>query len=263
MPAVLEEICAAKRAHVAQSKTKLSIQDLEEGIKQASAPRGFFSALEKKKTSKDYGLICEIKKASPSKGLIRPDFNPVAHAKDYEAAGAACLSILTDKPYFQGDDQFLIDARRTVSLPCLRKDFMIDPYQIYESRALGADCILLILAALDKSLATELESVALELGMDVLIEVHDAEEMKRALTMKSPLLGVNNRNLKTMEVSTQNTLDLAPMAGSDRLCVGESGLATHQDLIDCEKANVSTFLIGETFMRQDNIIQAVHTMVGK
>lgn len=267
MVAVLDEICAVKRNHVTEQKVKKSLADLEAMAREADTPRGFIKALQAKKSAGDFALICEIKKASPSKGLIRADFDPVKLAQAYEAAGAACLSILTDAPYFQGHDEYLTTVRATVALPCLRKDFMIDPYQIVESRALGADCILLILAALDQSLALELESLAHELGMDVLIEVHDAPEMDRALAMKSPLIGINNRNLKTMDVSLDTTLALAPKATTgtdhiDHICVSESGLATHADLQACQSVGVTTFLIGESFMRRDSIIEAVKEIQG-
>lgn len=261
-PPVLAEICATKASHVAACKEVTPLSTLKKLAEKSTAPRGFIKALRAKKSSGDYGLICEIKKASPSKGLIRADFNPKALAKDYETAGAACLSVLTDAPYFQGHDDYLVQVKNTVQLPVLRKDFMIDPYQIIQSRALGADCILLILSALDHAQAIEMEQIAHDYGMDVLIEVHDVREMDRALTMRSPLIGINNRNLKTMEVSTQNTLDLAPMTSADHICVAESGLKTHDDLLKCASRDVTTFLIGETFMRQDNIIRAVHNIQG-
>ena len=263
MSAVLNEICDRKRAHVADKKSSAPLADIQALAADQPPARGFLKALTTKQDNGRYGLIAEIKKASPSKGLIRPDdFDPATLAKAYEQGGAACLSVLTDIPYFQGHDSYLQQARAAVSLPALRKDFMVDPYQIYESRALGADCILIILAALDQPLADELEGIALDLGMDVLIEVHDREEMTRALGMKSPLVGVNNRNLKTMEVSLDNTLTLAPMAVAKRHLVAESGLATRADLDQAAAIGVNSFLIGETFMRQKDVSAAVKAILG-
>ncbi|MFC3051086.1 indole-3-glycerol phosphate synthase TrpC [Kordiimonas pumila] len=255
---ILAEICDKKREHVADMKKVFSLPDLEAKAKAASPARSFISALKTKISAGHYGFICEIKKASPSKGLIRPqDFEPAALAAAYERGGAACLSVLTDIPYFQGNDGYLVEARSAVSIPVLRKDFMVDPYQVVEARALGADCILLIMAALDDSLAAELEDSAHHYGMDVLIEVHNQEELNRALKLKSPLVGVNNRNLKTMHVSLENTLSLVPQMPEGKIAVAESGLASVSDLEQCEAAGANCFLIGETFMRQSDVEQAV------
>ncbi len=258
---ILKEICDRKREHVAEKKTIVSLADLEARAASQTAPRGFHAALTRAVTEDRYGFICEIKKASPSKGLIRPDdFDPATLAAAYERGGASCLSVLTDEPYFQGHDHYLEQARAATTLPCLRKDFMVDPYQVIEARALGADCILLIMAALDDELAAELEATALDLGMDVLIEVHDGLELDRALRLKSPMIGVNNRNLKTMEVTIQTTLDLVPRYAADRLAIAESGLGTPEDLSACAAAGAQCFLIGETFMRQTDVEAAVRSL---
>ncbi|MGB0630397.1 MAG: indole-3-glycerol phosphate synthase TrpC [Alphaproteobacteria bacterium] len=262
MSDALTKICADKRDHVAASKAARPLTAVEADAKQASAPRGFYNALKKATEEGRYGLIAEVKKASPSKGLIREDFDPPAIAAAYERGGATCMSVLTDIPYFQGEDAHFVAAREAVSLPAIRKDFMIDPYQVPEARALGADCILLILAALDDGLAAELESAAFEWGMDVLIEVHNAEELDRAMKLKSALLGINNRNLKTLKTDIETTRQLAPrVIDADRLVVSESGLYTPEDLASMYEAGARCFLIGESLMRQDDVEAATRRLL--
>ena len=255
MSDVLARIIDGKRDEVAALRASTSIADLESAAASASPVRGFADSL-RAASKTGYGLIAELKKASPSKGLIRPDFEPATLAAAYEAGGATCLSVLTDGPWFQGSSDYLVAARAAVSLPVLRKDFMIDPIQITESRALGADCILLIIAALDEALALELESCAMELGMDVLIEVHDESELERACRLKSPLMGINNRNLKTMDISLDVGAAMLPALPSDRIAVAESGLFAPADLARMAGTGARCFLIGESLMRADNVAAA-------
>ncbi|MGB0682826.1 MAG: indole-3-glycerol phosphate synthase TrpC [Magnetovibrionaceae bacterium] len=261
MSDVLAKICADKREHVAKRKSVEPLSALEDVARGAPKPRGFVASLQAKRDAGAYGLIAEIKRASPSKGMIRPDFDPPSLAQAYAAAGAACLSVLTDEPYFKGRDLYLLEARAAVKLPVLRKDFMLDAYQIVESRALGADCILLIMAALEDSEAADLEALALELGMDVLVEVHNAEELERALPLKSPLLGINNRNLKTLEVDIATTEELSKMVPEGKILVSESGLYQKSDLDRMAKSGADCFLVGESLMRQDDVEAATRTLL--
>ncbi|WAT18442.1 indole-3-glycerol phosphate synthase TrpC [Aurantiacibacter sp. MUD11] len=257
----LEEICATKREEVLARKAERTLADLELLASEASAPRGFRAALEEK--SRDgFGLIAEIKKASPSKGLIRDDFRPHQHAMDYAAGGAACLSVLTDAPYFQGHEDYLLDARASCALPVLRKDFMVDPWQVAESRAIGADAILIIVAALSDALMAEIEAAALAMGMDVLVEVHDEEEMERAAAyLRSRLIGVNNRDLKTFTTDLATTERLAPLAPEGSLLVGESGINSHADCQRLAQSGVRCFLVGESLMRQDDVEAATRRLL--
>lgn len=261
MSDTLTKIVADKLAHIAARKNTVSFSDLTAQAQAASPVRGFKAALDKARAENRYGLIAEVKKASPSKGVIRADFHPASHARAYQAGGASCLSVLTDQPYFMGEDHYLVEAREAVSLPVLRKDFMVDPWQITEARALGADCILLIVACLDLTALKELEACAFELGMDALVEVHSPAEMEIALQMQSQLLGINNRNLKTLEVDLSVAKDYAAMVPDTYTLVGESGLRTKADLDELADVGVTTFLVGESLMRQENIEQATRLLL--
>ena len=252
VPTVLEKILARKVEEIAARRASVSLAELETLAKVADAPRGFAQAMIAQAKRKQPAVIAEIKKASPSKGVIRENFQPAEIAKSYEAGGATCLSVLTDIDFFQGADEYLKQARATCSLPVIRKDFMIDPYQIVEARALGADCILLIVSALDDAKMAELASVAKGVGLDVLVEVHDGDELERALkTLDTPLVGVNNRNLHTFDVSLETTLDLLPRIARDRLVITESGILNRADVELMEINDVYSFLVGEAFMRAE------------
>ncbi len=261
MSDILKRICADKRAGLAERRQARPESALRSLAQSTEPPRGFHRALAEGAASGRPALICEIKKASPSKGLIRKDFDASNLARAYQDGGASCLSVLTDERYFQGRDKDLSEARAAVDLTVLRKDFMLDPYQILESRVLGADCILLILAALSDSQAAELEDAARALDMDVLIEVHDAAELDSALGLKSPLVGINNRNLKTLEVDLATCEALAPRVPAERLVVAESGLTTADDLARMQKAGAKAFLIGESLMRQADVTAATSALL--
>lgn len=260
MSTILDRIKSYKLQEVADRKATRKIADVEAAARHAIAPRGFARALSEAASS-GYGLIAEIKKASPSKGLIRADFNPPELARAYELGGATCLSVLTDAPSFQGADAFLVAAHAATRLPCLRKDFMYDTYQVAEARALNADCILIILASVSDAQAAELEHAAFEWGMDVLLEVHDRAELDRATLLKSPLMGINNRNLHTFEVTLNTTRDLARHVPEDRMIVSESGLFIPADLAEVARYGARCFLIGESLMRQEDVTAATRAIL--
>ena len=250
MQDVLKRILARKHEEVAERRERVSLFELKARAAAAPPPRGFADAVVAKIAAGDAAVIAEVKKASPSKGVIRADFDPAAIARSYQAGGAACLSVLTDVDFFQGADEYLIAARAACALPVLRKDFIVDAYQLHEARVLGADCVLLIAAALDDAQLSEFAFIAGEMGMDVLVEVHDLDELERALPVPARLLGINNRNLKTFDVSLQTTLDLKPMVPADRVLVTESGILASADVSLMRDNGIHAFLVGEAFMRQ-------------
>ena len=256
----LAEICATKREEVAARKALASFADLDARAASHSDPRGFEAALRAKAAS-GYALIAEIKQASPSKGLIRADFDPADHARAYQAGGAACLSVLTDAPYFQGHEDYLIAARAACDLPVLRKDFMVDPWQVAEARSIGADAILIIVAALEDAEMAEIEMAALERGMDVLVEVHNEAEMARASSLKSRLIGVNNRDLKRFVTDLATSERLVSLAPAGTLLISESGINHHADLLRLEHAGIRTFLVGESLMRQTDVAAATRNLL--
>jgi len=260
---ILDQILATKRIEIEQAKALKSIEEIKSLIGKVAPPRDFVGAIRAKHQNNIVAVIAEIKKASPSKGVIRENFEPILIAKSYESGGAACLSVLTDHQYFQGDSKYLMQVKLESNLPVLRKDFMIDPYQIFESRHLGADCILLIVAALNETSLIELENIALDLGMAVLVEVHNKEELDLALNLKTPLIGINNRNLKTFDVSLETTLELSKEISSDRIVVTESGIFTQADIHLMNKNSINTFLIGEALMRDPDPGESLAKLIYK
>jgi indole-3-glycerol phosphate synthase len=259
---ILEKICADKRDHVARCKAARPLAAVEEAARATAAPLGFARALEAGAAGAGWGLIAEIKRASPSAGEIRPDFDPASLARAYRSGGASCLSVLTDEPYFKGRDAYVLAAKSACGLPCLRKDFMVDPYQVVEARAIGADCILVIMAAVDDGLARELVATARQWNLDVLVEVHDGAELDRALKLDTRLLGINNRNLKTLAVDLATTEQLAPRVPAGRIVVCESGIKQHGDLQRMAASNVRCFLVGEHLMRQQDVAAATRQLLG-
>ena len=259
---ILEKICIDKRTHVEKKKKAVSEAQLLDQIGNTPQPRGFYNTLQKKKDTGEPALIAELKKASPSKGLIRPEFNPSKIAKSYKEGGATCLSVLTDEPYFQGHDTYIQQVKDVVDLPVLRKDFMIDPYQIIESRFLNADCVLLIMAALDNALATDLYQTACDLKMDVLVEVHDAKELERALLLSPQIIGINSRNLKTLDVDINVTHDLLSELPMTSIRVAESGIYDHKTLHALQQNGADAFLVGEHLMKQADITLATRALLG-
>ena len=263
LPDILARICADTRAEVERRKAYVSIDQLKLAEEFRAPTRGFGVALKDEAARAGFALIAEIKRASPSGGLIRTDFDPATLARAYQAGGAACLSVLTDSPHFMGDPQHLRSARAAVSLPILRKDFILCPWQVYESRAMGADCILLIMAALTDDQAVELETIARGLDLDVLVEVHNLEELERALGLQTRLIGINNRNLKTMKTSLQTTVELAPHVPPDHLLVSESGIVTHEDVRMLADIGVQAYLVGESLLREKDVTAATRRLTGQ